>query len=58
MVAVAVPVLDAQQKVIAAVACHGPTARVSMEFLLGSVPVLKKAAIAMGRALGDDSTFW
>ncbi|TCT07459.1 IclR family transcriptional regulator [Paralcaligenes ureilyticus] len=58
MVAVAVPVLDAQQNVIAAVACHGPTARVSMEFLLGSVPVLQKAAIAMGRALGDDTMSW
>ncbi|GAB2892470.1 IclR family transcriptional regulator [Paralcaligenes sp. KSB-10] len=58
MVAVAVPVLDAQKKVIAAVACHGPSARISLEFLLNSVPTLKKAALAMGAALGDDSMLW
>jgi len=58
MVAVAVPVLDARRKVIAAVACHGPTARISLDFLLESVPVLKRAAIDMGRALGDDTVLW
>jgi DNA-binding IclR family transcriptional regulator len=58
MVAVAVPVLDARGKVIAAVACHGPTARTSMDFLLESVPVLKRAAVDMGRALGDETVLW
>jgi DNA-binding IclR family transcriptional regulator len=56
MVAVAVPVLDARQNMMAAIACHGPSARVSVEFLLDSVPVLQKAAIAMSQALGDDAT--
>jgi DNA-binding IclR family transcriptional regulator len=58
MVAVAVPVLDAGGGMIAAMACHGPTARVSMAFLLESVPVMRDAALAMGKVLGDDSMVW
>ncbi|HEU0230998.1 MAG TPA: IclR family transcriptional regulator [Burkholderiaceae bacterium] len=58
MVAVSVPVLNATGGMIAAVACHGPTARISMAFLLESVPVMREAALAMGKVLGDDAMVW
>jgi DNA-binding IclR family transcriptional regulator len=58
MVAVSVPVLDKSGRMIAAMACHGPTARVSMAFLLESVPVMREAALAMGKVLGDDALLW
>ncbi len=51
MVAVAVPVLDAQGRMIAAIACHGPTARVSMADLLASVQVMHEAAKDMSKVL-------
>lgn len=43
MVAVAVPILDAQDQMIAAVACHGPTARKTVDELLASLPLLQQA---------------
>lgn len=47
MVAVAVPVTGPDGKVAAAVACHAPTARISLEELLTVVPHLRSAAEAM-----------
>jgi DNA-binding IclR family transcriptional regulator len=44
MVAVAVPVRGKDNKLVAAVACHAPTARKSLDDLLGGVPELKRAA--------------
>ncbi|EHK64214.1 IclR family transcriptional regulator [Achromobacter arsenitoxydans] len=44
MSAVAVPVRDAENRVVAAVACHAPTARVMLDDLLRAVPVLQGAA--------------
>lgn len=44
MSAVAVPVKDAEDRVVAAVACHAPTARVMLDDLLRAVPVLQRAA--------------
>ncbi|WP_251865262.1 IclR family transcriptional regulator [Achromobacter sp. Marseille-Q4962] len=47
MSAVAVPVRDAADRVVAAVACHAPTARVLLDDLLRAVPVLQGAARAL-----------
>ncbi len=47
LVAVAVPVRDAQGELRAAVAIHGPTSRISMDDLYGMLPDLKKAAAKM-----------
>ena len=47
MIAVAVPVRDHEGKLVAAIACHGPSARVSMEDLLGNVPQMRTAAELM-----------
>lgn len=44
MVAVAVPVFDASNKVVAGVACHAPTARQSLDDLMSSIPHLQAAA--------------
>lgn len=51
MVAVAVPVRGPDGKTVAAVACHGPTARVSLDDLLGGVPELQRAAAAIKQVL-------
>ena len=51
MVAVAVPVLSGDGRVLAAVACHAPTARRSLDDLLKSVPDLQRAAEAIAPAL-------
>lgn len=47
MIAVAVPVLGQDQKPVAAIACHGPTARVSLDDLMTKVPQIRVAAEAM-----------
>lgn len=47
MVAVAVPVTGADGRVGAALACHAPTARVSLDDLLEVVPHLRSAAEAL-----------
>ncbi|HEX7388283.1 MAG TPA: IclR family transcriptional regulator [Castellaniella sp.] len=51
MVAVAVPVLDDKGQTIAALASHGPTARVSLDFLLEQVSKMREAATDMSKAL-------
>jgi DNA-binding IclR family transcriptional regulator len=51
MVAVAVPVRGKDGSLVAAVACHAPTARRSLDEMLTSVPELRAAADAMGRIL-------
>ena len=51
MVAVAVPVSGEDGKLVAAVACHAPTARRSLDELLNSVAELRTAANAMQRIL-------
>ncbi len=53
MSAVAVPVRDHQDRVVAAVACHAPTARVKMEDLLRAVPILQRAAQSMRAVLAS-----
>jgi len=47
MVAVAVPICAADGRIVAAVACHAPVARKSVEQLLQHVPQLKDAAVKL-----------
>lgn len=51
MVAVAVPVRCCDNEAVAAVACHAPTARMSLDELLAGVPELRTAAAAMRHVL-------
>lgn len=51
MVAVAVPVFDDKGDMIAALACHGPTARVSIMSLRHTVPAMHEAADSMRKVL-------
>ncbi|WP_085893121.1 IclR family transcriptional regulator [Roseovarius litorisediminis] len=49
MVAVAVPIVDIQQRLIATLAAHAPLQRQSITGLLGFLPVLKKAAESLSQ---------
>ncbi|OIQ87367.1 transcriptional regulator KdgR [mine drainage metagenome] len=51
MVAVAVPVRGNDHKLVAAIACHAPTARMSLAELRNGVPELRAAADAMRQVL-------
>ena len=51
LVAVAVPVRDASGEVRAAIAVHGPTARMSLDDALSRLPALNAAAARMARYL-------
>lgn len=53
LVAIASPVKDARGRTVAAVACHAPSARLSVERALGSLPALAEAAVKLGRTLPD-----
>jgi len=48
IVGVAVPIVDNTGRAIAALACHAPVARLSLEKLKKFVPKIKKAASALG----------
>lgn len=55
MVAIAIPVRDAQGQCVAAVACHTPTARLSLTDLLAHAPAIERtaqqiAALLLGNA--------
>lgn len=56
MIAVAVPVLGPDRKTVAAIACHGPTARVSLDDLMASVPQIRMATEAMCSVLFPATT--
>ncbi len=51
MVAIAVPVRDARGQCVAAVACHTPTARMSLADLLTHVPTIEHSARRIGALL-------
>jgi DNA-binding IclR family transcriptional regulator len=51
MIAVAVPVRDTQGRVVAAIACHAPTARLSLDDMQAGVPHLHEAAKAIQAVL-------
>lgn len=53
MVAVAVPVKDQKENVIAALACHAPTAEASLEELLGFVEPMRNAAAELSELLSQ-----
>lgn len=52
IVAVAVPIRDAQDRVVAALTMHGPLPRLTLETCETSVPQLKQAAQRIARAWG------
>lgn len=56
LVAVAVPVMDARRQVCAALAIHGPTARLSLPQALTHVPRLRDAADRLSEALIQESS--
>lgn len=53
MVAVAVPVSDGSGLMVAALACHGPTARISMHTLQAAIPMMRTAAAKLSALLGN-----
>lgn len=55
LVAVAVPVSGARKRVCAALAVHGPTARLSFDQALGHVPKLHAAAAELAATLDSDA---
>jgi DNA-binding IclR family transcriptional regulator len=55
MVAVAVPVLDVKGHMIAALATHGPTARVSVQSLLEQIPRMREAANSMSQVFAEEN---
>jgi DNA-binding IclR family transcriptional regulator len=54
MVAVAVPILDREGKMIAALACHAPTAQASLQDLMEKAPFMRQAARELGLILASD----
>ncbi|HRY06699.1 MAG TPA: IclR family transcriptional regulator [Hyphomicrobiaceae bacterium] len=60
LVALAVPVLNAQGQTVAGIACHGPRSRLSVETALSHLPLLRRAAESLRMTLpqmdgeGDD----
>ena len=51
MVAVAVPVTDAQGRVAAILACHAPDVRMTIEIAIGYLPAIRRAAEALSANL-------
>ena len=55
-VAVSVPVTDAQGRVCATVAVHGPAPRVTLRRAMDFLPALRRAATAMGATMGGTAS--
>lgn len=55
LIGLAVPVFDAQRRMVATVSMHAPTARLTVEEVLACVPALKRAAVGIGRTLDSRS---
>lgn len=55
MIALAVPVRDADGRVVAALAVHAPAARLSLDGALAHLPALEAAAARLAQAWGLDS---
>lgn len=56
MVAIAIPVLDAQGHCVAAVACHTPTARMGLTDLLAHAPAIERTAKQISTLLLGSAT--
>lgn len=55
MIAVAVPVFGEQGRIVAAIACHAPTARLGLNELIDKASHMRSAAATMGEVLlGDE----
>lgn len=54
LVALAVPVRNAQGVIVAGIACHGPKPRLTVEGALKHLPLLTEAAAAMRRSFTQD----
>lgn len=54
MVAVAVPINDAQGRLLATLAVHAPTQRISLEQLIGYVPLISEKAEKLMSLLAED----
>ncbi|TRZ65110.1 MAG: IclR family transcriptional regulator [Rhodocyclaceae bacterium] len=54
-VCLAVPVTDAQGRVCATIAVHGPAPRLTLKKAMDFLPPLRRAAIAMGATIGTPS---
>lgn len=57
MVAVAVPIDDDSGRLVATLAVHGPTHRMTFEDVQAHVPKLRRAAVALSQLLIDQATF-
>jgi DNA-binding IclR family transcriptional regulator len=53
LIAVAVPVKDSSGATLAALACHAPSARLSLERALGFLPILERAAHRLAETLPE-----
>ena len=51
LLAVAVPVFDSRRQVLAAVAVHAPTTRLSLDGAMAALPALREAAGRLGQLL-------
>lgn len=56
LVAVAVPVVDDRGRIVAALACHAPVARLDLRAAIALVPRLKRAAARIGSTTGTGQT--
>ncbi len=54
MVAIAVPLLDRQDRLLATLAVHGPIQRISLETLQGHLPLIKDTATKLMQLLDED----
>ncbi len=52
LISVAIPVYGTRKRLIATVAVHAPSARMDLKTALGHVPLLRKAAIDLGKIYG------
>lgn len=53
LIAIAVPVVDGQGTTLAAIACHAPSARLSLDRAIAHLPLLQEAARRMAATLPD-----
>jgi DNA-binding IclR family transcriptional regulator len=53
LVAIAVPVVDSEGTTLAAIACHAPSARLSLAQAIAHLPLLQAAALRMAATLPD-----
>ena len=53
LIAIAVPVMNAASAVVGGLACHAPTARLSLSMAVSHLPELREAAKRLGSTLTD-----